>query len=57
MALLKEAGMEDYEHEIISIDDAWRKATTDAVAAQMRDAGMKVKRTVSAWINFLERLD
>ena len=46
MALLKEAGMEDYEHEIISIDDAWRKATTDAVAAQMRDAGMKVKRTV-----------
>ncbi|MEX0305403.1 MAG: ABC transporter substrate-binding protein [Leisingera sp.] len=46
MALIKEAGMEDFEHEIISIDDAWRKATTDAVAAQMRDAGMKVKRTV-----------
>jgi peptide/nickel transport system substrate-binding protein len=46
MALMKEAGMEDFEHEIISIDDAWRKATTDAVAAQMRDAGMKVKRSV-----------
>ena len=46
MALIKEAGMEDFEHEIISIDDAWRKATTDAVAAQMRDAGMKVRRTV-----------
>ncbi len=46
MALMKEAGMADFEHEIISIDDNWRKATTDAVAAQMRDAGMKVKRTV-----------
>ncbi|MBO9451172.1 diguanylate cyclase [Tropicibacter sp. R16_0] len=46
MALMKEAGMEDFEHEIISIDDAWRKNTTDAVAAQLRDAGIKVKRTV-----------
>ena len=46
MALLKEAGMEDYEHELISIDDDWRRATTDAVAAQLRDAGIKVKRTI-----------
>lgn len=46
VALMKEAGMEDFEHEIISIDDAWRKDTTDAVAAQLRDAGIKVKRTV-----------
>ena len=46
LALMKEAGMEDYEHELLSIDDAWRKNTTDAVAAQLRDAGIKVKRTV-----------
>lgn len=46
LALMKEAGMEDFEHEIISIDDGWRKNTTDAVAAQLRDAGIKVKRTV-----------
>ena len=46
MALLEEAGMADYEFELISIDDAWRRATTDAVAAQMRDAGMNVKRTI-----------
>ncbi|OUS36437.1 diguanylate cyclase [Rhodobacterales bacterium 56_14_T64] len=46
MALAKDAGLEDFEHEIISIDDAWRKNTTDAVAAQLRDAGFKVKRTV-----------
>ena len=45
-ALMVEAGMDDFEHELISIDDAWRKDTTDAVAAQLRDAGLKVKRTI-----------
>jgi peptide/nickel transport system substrate-binding protein len=45
-ALMEEAGMMDFEHEIMSIDDDWRKNTTDAVAAQLRDAGFKVKRTV-----------
>ena len=46
MELLKEAGMADFEMEIVSIDDDWRKNTTDAVAAQLRDAGFKVKRTI-----------
>lgn len=46
MALLKDAGMEDHEHELISIDDDWRRNTADAIAAQMRDAGIKVKRTI-----------
>jgi len=46
LALMEEAGMADYEHELISIDDDWRKNTTDAVAAQLRDAGIKVKRTI-----------
>ncbi|MEX0302714.1 MAG: ABC transporter substrate-binding protein [Leisingera sp.] len=45
-ALMEEAGMLDYEHELLSIDDDWRRNTTDAVAAQLRDAGIKVKRTV-----------
>ena len=45
-ALMEEAGMADFEHELMSIDDAWRKDTTDAVAAQLRDAGFKVKRTI-----------
>ena len=45
-ALMVEAGMGDFEHELISIDDAWRKDTTDAVAAQLRDAGLKVRRTI-----------
>ncbi len=46
MKLLEEAGMADFEHELISIDDDWRKNTTDACAAQLRDAGIKVKRTI-----------
>ena len=45
-ALLAEAGQTDHEFEIVSIDDDWRRNTTDAVAAQMRDAGLNVKRTV-----------
>ena len=45
-ALMEEAGMGDYEHELISIDDDWRRNTTDAVAAQLREAGIKVKRTI-----------
>ncbi|MEO1700540.1 MAG: ABC transporter substrate-binding protein [Pseudomonadota bacterium] len=46
VALMTEAGQMDYEHELISIDDDYRKNTTDAVAAQLREAGFKVKRTV-----------
>jgi peptide/nickel transport system substrate-binding protein len=45
-ALMEEAGQMDFEHEIISIDDDYRKNTTDAVAAQLREAGFQVKRTV-----------
>jgi peptide/nickel transport system substrate-binding protein len=45
-ALLAAAGQSDHEFELISIDDDWRRNSTDAIAAQMRDAGLKVKRTV-----------
>jgi peptide/nickel transport system substrate-binding protein len=46
LELLQEAGMADFEMDIVSIDDDWRKNTTDAVAAQLRDAGFNVKRTI-----------
>lgn len=46
MELLEEAGMADFEFDIVSIDDDWRKNTTDAVASQLRDAGFNVKRTI-----------
>jgi peptide/nickel transport system substrate-binding protein len=45
-ALLEESGNADFEFELISIDDDYRKNTTDAVAAQLRDAGFNVTRTI-----------
>ncbi|SMX35739.1 ABC transporter substrate-binding protein [Maliponia aquimaris] len=45
-ALMAEAGMADFEHELITLDDGFNKNTGDAAAAQMRDAGLNVKRTV-----------
>ncbi|HVG48293.1 MAG TPA: ABC transporter substrate-binding protein, partial [Rubellimicrobium sp.] len=45
-AALEAAGHGDTEFELISLDDSWQAATCDAVAAQMRDAGINVKRTV-----------
>jgi peptide/nickel transport system substrate-binding protein len=45
-AMLAESGHADHVFEIVSIDDDYRRNTTDAVAAQMRDAGMTVERTV-----------
>ena len=44
--LMAEAGLADYEHELLSIDAGYRKDTTDAAADQMRKAGLKIKRTV-----------
>ena len=46
LRLLEEAGMSDFEHDLVSIDAGWMKDTADATAAQLRDAGIKVKRSV-----------
>jgi peptide/nickel transport system substrate-binding protein len=45
-AMMAEAGQADFEHELITVDEDWHKNTGDAIAAQLRDAGIKVKRTV-----------
>jgi peptide/nickel transport system substrate-binding protein len=45
-AMLTEAGVMDYEHELITVDEDYHKNTGDAVAAQLREAGINVKRTV-----------
>ncbi|MFN3646730.1 MAG: ABC transporter substrate-binding protein [Gemmobacter sp.] len=56
VALLKEAGMADYEFELTSLDSGFWAATADAIAGQLRNAGIKVKRTVipgsSFWNNW-----
>ena len=44
--MAKEAGHGETEIELISIDGDWRKVTSDAIGAQLREAGFNVKRTV-----------
>lgn len=56
-ALLAEAGQSDTEFELISVDDDWNRNTVDAVAAQMRDAGINVKRTVIPGSTFWNNWD
>jgi len=45
-ALMTAAGQMDFEHNLITPDEEWYKNTGDAIAAQLREAGFKVKRTV-----------
>ena len=44
--LMDASGNGDFEHELRSLDTVFWKDTCDAVAAQLRDAGIKVKRTL-----------
>ncbi len=44
--LMDASGHADFEHELRSLDTGFWKDTCDAVAAQLRDAGIKVKRTL-----------
>lgn len=59
MARLQAAGHGDTELTLISLDDGLGRFTCDAVAAQMRDAGMTVTREVlpgstfwNDWLNY-----
>ncbi|MFV2052858.1 ABC transporter substrate-binding protein [Aliiroseovarius sp. YM-037] len=45
-AMIEEAGFADFEHELITVDDDWQRNTGDAIAAQIRDAGIPIKRTI-----------
>ena len=44
--MIAAAGHADTEFELISLDTDWQKNTCDAIAAQMRDAGLNMKRTI-----------
>jgi len=50
--LMEEAGRSDFVHNLVSIDDDWRRNTTDAVAAQLRDAGFNATRTIIPGASF-----
>ncbi|ESY85960.1 diguanylate cyclase [Mesorhizobium sp. LNHC220B00] len=56
--LMTEAGQMDFEHELFSSDADWLKASADAMASQLHDAGFKVKRTIvpdsSFWENWMK---
>ncbi|WP_116131096.1 ABC transporter substrate-binding protein [Tropicimonas sp. IMCC34043] len=45
-ALMDASEAADFEHELITIDDDWIKNTGDVIAAQLRDAGISIKRTI-----------
>ncbi|PKP75833.1 MAG: diguanylate cyclase [Alphaproteobacteria bacterium HGW-Alphaproteobacteria-6] len=45
-ALLAEAGHAETEFELISIDEGSLSTSADAIAAQLRDAGITIKRTI-----------
>lgn len=45
-AMLVQAGHLNTEFELISTDGDWRTMTSDAIAAQLMDAGIRVKRTI-----------
>lgn len=51
-------GFIDFTHELVTIDDEWQRATGDAVAAQLRDAGLRVDRRIVSsdvfWDNWLD---
>ncbi|MCF1710367.1 ABC transporter substrate-binding protein [Tabrizicola sp. J26] len=46
MRLLAEAGQADTEFELISVDADYLRLPADAFAGQMREAGLKIKRTI-----------
>ena len=45
-ALLQESGHADHVFEIVSLDGGFERDSTDALAAQLRDAGFNVERRV-----------
>ncbi|MCZ7675913.1 MAG: ABC transporter substrate-binding protein [Roseovarius sp.] len=54
---MRALGLEDFEHELITVDDEWQRNTGDAVAALMRDAGLRCRRAIlpgsTFWENWL----
>jgi peptide/nickel transport system substrate-binding protein len=44
--LLEEAGMAAHGFELVSLDDDWRRNTADAIAVQLEDAGIAVRRVM-----------
>jgi peptide/nickel transport system substrate-binding protein len=50
--MAREVGLADVEFELTSIDGDWRTVTTDAIGAQLREAGFNMRRKVIAGNTF-----
>ena len=57
--MIEAEGLGDHEFELISIDDEWQAASCDSVAAQIRAAGINIRRTIlpgatfwNDWLNY-----
>ncbi|MFN3936890.1 MAG: ABC transporter substrate-binding protein [Gemmobacter sp.] len=50
--MIDAAGMGNHEFELISLDDDWNAATCNAIAAQIRDAGINIRRTLMPGATF-----
>jgi peptide/nickel transport system substrate-binding protein len=57
-AIIEAAGLRGFVHELVTVDDEWQRNTGDAVAAQLRDAGLTVRRRIlpgpEFWANWRE---
>lgn len=51
---IRDLGMEGFELELITLDDEWQRNTGDVVAAQLRDAGLTVRRAILPGRSFWE---
>lgn len=52
--LMAEAGKAEFVHDIISVDDLWRRDTADVVSAQLTDAGIPNRRMIVPRAAFAE---
>ncbi|MEM6482568.1 MAG: ABC transporter substrate-binding protein [Pseudomonadota bacterium] len=48
------AGLEEFRHTLVTLDDEWQRNTGDAVAAQLNDAGIATDRVVVAGRSYWE---
>lgn len=53
--LIEETDHAETEFVLVSVDDDWRRLTTDAIAAQMLDAGLRVRREIVSDAIFQEQ--
>lgn len=53
--LIEAAGLLGFEHDLVTVDDEWQRNTGDAVAAQLRDAGLQVTRRILPGATFWTR--